>query len=370
MKKHIAFALAFIMTAMSFALTACSKKSTELDDYDLDDYVNVCEYRGVKIPSTVITVDDDDVATEVNKWLKTFADTVDLKEGDVVQLNDTVKITYHGYIKGEYENLAWGDGEEFTKNESGYDLGIGSGSFIPGFETSLIGYHIGEEYEFDIKFPDTYKKNPDLEGVTVTFKGEIKSGKRDVLPEYTDAFVAEKTDYNTIKDYEAYIMTELRAAADEKETLEEVAAVWTYIMDKSSVIKYPEAVVEARVEEAKETYRLYAESLGSTLDELVASENMSMDSFEAYLKGECEQLVFEEMVLKVIIDREGMSISDAEYVDGLADYAKDNGFSTPQACEEYYGEDVIRESLLWDKVFLFLVEKAEITDETTAETTK
>lgn len=361
MRRPIAALLALLSLTLTFTLSACSEKSANLDDYDLEKYITVGTYRGVKIPNTVITVSDDDVKAAVDDWLDGFAETVTLSESDVIQQGDTVRITYYGYIKGEYDG--WEDGEEFTKKTDGYDLKIGSGKFIPGFEDALIGYHPGEEYEFDITFPKDYKNNEKLRDVLTTFKGKIESAKRNVKPEYTESLVVEKTEYKSIEEFEEHIRADLRAEADEKELLAEVSAVWEKVLKESEVIKYPEAVVEAQVAEAKKTYTQYASSMNMTLEDLVKANNMTMASFEASLEPQCKQLVFEEMVLKVIIKREEITISDAEYTEGLAKYAKDNGFKTAKDCEDYYGEETVRESLLWDKVLLFLVEKAEITDE-------
>ena len=93
---------------------------------------------------------------------------------------------------------------------------------------------------------------------------------------------------------------------------------------------------------------------------------MTLDDFDKALDEECRKLVFEKMVLKLICDKESITISDKEYADGLAKYAADNGFSTPKECEDYYGEDAVRQSLIWDKALLYLVDKAELTDVTTA----
>ena len=245
MRRIASLFLAIATIVLTF--TACAdSKSTDLDDYKLDDYVTLCEYKGVKVPRTVLTVTDDDVADAVDEFLDSFAKTVELNETDVIQLEDDLMITYSGRIKGEYED--WNDGEEFTHTltDEGTELVIGSGKFIPGFEDELIGYHPGDTVTFDITFPSDYKNNEKLRGVTTTFEVVIKSAKRYVAPEYTDAFIAENTDFETIEEYEKSVRDQLRSEFDEQEQLAEVSAVWTYIMDNSEVVRYPEAVVPRR----------------------------------------------------------------------------------------------------------------------------
>ncbi len=339
-------------------LTACNK-STDLQDYDLEKYITIGQYKGIKISEKVISVSDDDVADAVDDFLDEYADTVAVKETELIKKGDTVKITYVGKINGEYD--AFENGETFTEEKDGYELVIGSGSFIDGFEDEIVDMHPGDEKTFDIVFPDDYKNNEALRGVKTTFSVKVLSAERDVYPEYTDDFVAEKTDFDTIDAFEANIREELRKEADEDELIAEIQDVWEKIVENSTVIKYPEAVLEAQIEKVVAEYKAYAEYYSMTFEDLLENYyGTTEDEFMVEVKAECELYIKEEMILRRIVELEEISITDAEYAEGAADYAKDNGFKDAAAMEEYYGEDVIKESLLWDKVLLHLVELADI----------
>ena len=363
MKKYILIT-AVLMAVTMLMLTACSENSTDLSDYELEKYVELCEYKGVKITRIPTKVDDDDIANAVDDLLDKYADTVDLTEDDVLQLYDTVVVKYVGNVKGEYEGLE--DGEEIANTDDTKDksdtFSIGRGGYIPGFEDEMIGRHPGESFEFDIVFPKGYKNRPALGGATVTFKIEVVSATRDVQPEYTDEFVAEKTEYKTIAEYEEHLMEVLKAAAEEEELMKEIADVWEYVMDHSSAVRYPEAVVEAQKNDYMDTLNAAAKSYNVTVEDIVKMQfGMTMSEFENALDAQCRRYVFEQMVLGVIIEREGITISDAEYTEGLADYAKKNNMDAAKF-EAEYGEKTIRESLLWDKVLMFLLEKADVTE--------
>lgn len=365
-KKYVAVAAALLAATMPL-LTACSKNSANLSDYDLEKYVELCEYKGVKVTRKVINVDDDDIADAVDDLLDEYAETVTLNEDDILQLYDKVTIKYVGNVNGEYEGLENGEEIANTDNTSkkSETFSIGRGGYIPGFEDKMIGRHPGESFEFDIVFPEGYKNRPALGGATVTFKIEVVSATRDVQPEYNDAFVAAKTDYNTVEEYEAYLFEKLRAEADEEEMLKEITDVWEYVMDNSKVIRYPEAVVEAQINSYMDMLNTAAKSYSMTTEELVKAQfGLSMTEFETKLDEQCRRYVFEQMVLGVIIAREGITISDAEYTEGLADYAAKNGETDVSKFEAEYGADTIRESLLWDKVLKYLLEKAVVSDET------
>ena len=358
-KRFTALTLAVIMMSMC---AACSKASENLDDYDnLEDYVNVGEYIGVSISRSVVTVDDDMVKNEVTKWLEQFASTRALTEDDETANLDTLSIEFDGYIDGNFDG--WDDGEHFTSTEGNpSSVKIGEGGMIPGFESALIGHKVGEEFEFTIKFPSGYKNNPALSDVDTRFVIKINSGTRPVMPEYTDAFVAEKTAYSTIAEYEESIRKRLREEADEKQLTEEVTAVWLKIMDGSELIKYPDAVVNARYNATIEQAKAFAESYNLTLEEYCKANNSTLDEFEAGIMAQSRTLVYEEMVLRVIIDRENITITDAEYEEGRERYARDNGFTDGAALEQYYGKEEVMQSLLWDKTLLYLVERAFVTD--------
>ncbi len=362
MKKIIAIVMAAVITGMALLMTSCSENSTNLEDYDLDKYVNLCEYKGVEITRRTIVVGEDDVRAKVNEMLDGFAETVNLKESDVLQLKDTISVTYVGRINGEYEG--WTNGQEFANTDDNADtFTIGSGGYIPGFEDKFIGYHPGDTYSFEITFPANYTKNPKLSGVNVTFSGTVKSATRNVQPEYTDAFVAENTDYDTIAEYEAHVLEELQAEADENEKLDEISAVWNKIMTESEAVKYPDAVVNARYEESMANFESVAKSYSMSTEDLAkAMYNMTLDEFKTAMESQCKELVFEEMVLLMIIQRENITISDKEYTEGVADYAEKNGASDVSKFEEQYGEETLRQSLLWDKTLMFLLERADVSD--------
>lgn len=358
MKKYLSIFLAVLTLMSGMLLTAC-KDSTDIADYDIDKYITLPEYKGVKIKETVIAVTEDDIDDAVDDLLDEHAETVTLEVTDTVENGDTLKITYQGFIDGEYE--AFENGEMFTEQKSAYSLVIGSGSFIPGFEEALVGAHPTETVEFNVTFPEEYKNNPDLENVNTKFVVKIVSAERNIKPEYNDAFVAENTDYETIEEYEAYLAEELRRQADDEELVAEIQDVWKYIVDNTKIIKYPEAVVEAQMQLTIDSYTEYAEAYNMTLEDLLKNYyGTDYDTFLSEIEEECKTYIVEEMILTRIAQLEEITISDVEYAEGADQYAIENGFKDAAALEEYYGEETIRDSLLWDKILTFLVEKADV----------
>ncbi len=361
MKRIVSAALAAVLAASSIALTSCSSGSTDLADYGDDNYkqyVTVGQYKGIEIERTQITVTQDDIDAEVREWLSGFADIEDMTASDVIALGDTVEVKFTGTVKEDSESYK--AGYVFTTTgEKTSSVTIGSGAFIPGFEDALIGYHVGDEFEFDITLPEGYQNDPKLGGVLTTFKIEVVSGTHPNMPEYTDEFVAENTTYKTMADYEEYLRGVLTEQAEEDALVKDASAVWEKVMANSTVIKYPEPVVKARVESLKQEYTAFASAnYQMTLEEYVQANNSTMEVFENSLRSQCELQVFEEMVLNYIIALEGITLTDAEYEEMAADYAADRNMSLEEF-EQYYGVEEIRQSLIWDKTILFLVENSK-----------
>ena len=212
MRKIITLLVTAAVTFVSLALTACSE-SEDIDDYNWEKYVDICEYKGIAATRKQITITQDDIDDEIEDFLDELATEQELTEEDVFALGDTVNINYVGYVVGDYEKYK--DGDKFTEYDDvkGYDLVLGSGKFISGFESGLIGHHVGEKVSVDVTFPTPYQNNPDLAGVNAMFVVTINSAKRDVLPEYNDELIAENTDFDTVEEFEAYLWDKLKAEA-------------------------------------------------------------------------------------------------------------------------------------------------------------
>ncbi len=336
---------------------------TVLAEYDLSEYITLPEYIGVSVEVEKITVDDGDVDDAVSELLAEYSeDTIDLTEDDELMLGDTINIYYHGYIDGEYD--AFEDGEEFTfyTTEGGYSLTLGSGAFIDGFEDSLVGFHVGDDAEIYVTFPDVYQTTPELAVSYTCFVGTIISGTRYVLHDFTDEFVAENTDYATIEEYEAYLLTYLTDEAESTNISNAKQAVWNAIVDGTELIKYPDKLLQSEINETVSMYTEYAEYYSMTLDSFLSTfYGITEEEFTAEVTEECESMVLQEMIIFAISNLEGIELSDEEYKEGLESLAESYEYTSAEDFESDYGEDIIAETLLFDKVVDYLYDNAVIT---------
>ena len=205
MKKQTVF-MAAVLAAVALATGCGAKKSEVKTDYvdDLSKYVTLGEYKGLEYEETSTEVTDEDVQAELDYLLESKADVEKIMDGTVAD-GDTVNIDFTGMRDG----VAFDGG-----SGTGYDLTIGSNSFIDNFEEQLIGMKPGDTKEINVTFPDPYPNNPDLAGVPVVFEVTVNyiCGEN-IIPEMSDQFIADKAVKNRITENFQGYCTEMEGAA-------------------------------------------------------------------------------------------------------------------------------------------------------------
>ena len=199
LKKYLATALCVALCVTTLA--GCGKKKTteqKVENIDYQKAVTLTEYKKVTLKKTDI---ESKLKTQIDQLLDQNKTYEAVKKGTVAN-GDTVNIFYVGKVDGKAF-----DGGSLTKdtNPSGYDLTIGSNTFIDGFEKALIGKKIGSTCDIKLTFPEKYSVNSDLAGKPVVFTVTINSkrGKANV-PKFDDTFVKNNVSgYNTAKEYQA-----------------------------------------------------------------------------------------------------------------------------------------------------------------------
>ncbi|MDE6963730.1 MAG: FKBP-type peptidyl-prolyl cis-trans isomerase, partial [Lachnospiraceae bacterium] len=187
--------------ALAFGLTACGGKDTSemryMTDFKAEDYVLLGEYKGIEVAVESPEVSDDYLESALSYMMMEAAEYVPVTERSV-ENGDRVIIDF----EGKQDGVAFAGG-----TASGYELTIGSGQFIAGFEDGVIGMEIGETKDLDLKFPDPYNPNPDLSGAPVVFTVTLHEISEPEVPELTDEYVAGLglTDCSTVSEYKDYV---------------------------------------------------------------------------------------------------------------------------------------------------------------------
>ncbi|MCD8023720.1 MAG: trigger factor [Lachnospiraceae bacterium] len=326
--------------------------------YTALDYVTLGEYKGLTIQVDPVEVTDEDVLAEAEDLIS-YSDAVELLTEGTVQEGDVVDITYVGTM----------DGEEFDGGSGDYELEIGSGTFIDGFEEGLIGVEVGETVELELTFPEDYYYT-DLAGQPVVFTVTVNGIQS--IPELTDEVVETATggEYTDVDSFLAYIREYLEEDADYEYLYYVQEALYTALAAGSEVSGYPQDLVDYCVDDAIAYYELVAYYYGMEYSELIEYYFGSEEYFLELLDAAVKESLQQEMLLMAVAETEGMELSDEEYEEGLAQYAEDYGYDSGEEMEADYGETEMRRYILLDKVYAFLQENAVIeeTPETEMET--
>lgn len=274
--------------------------STRLVSVDnVEKYVTIAEYKGIALDHSVAGVTDENVEKRVAQNLQGKSEEVTDKDA-VIQNGDTATINFVGTKDG----VAFEGG---TANN--YDLVIGSGTIIPGFEEGILGMKKGETKDITVTFPKNYQSS-ELAGQEAVFQITVQSFKRP--PELTDTWAAANTDYKTADEYRASVRTQLEQEAQDQAESSLRSTAWTTVYSNSEVVEYPEKDIEEATQEFRSQIEAYAKQGNMELEDFVKSQGVSMDDFEAQCQQYAQNKVKQNLIIQGIMDAEGMTLEDEE----------------------------------------------------------
>ena len=318
---------------------------------DVSKYVTIGQYKGLSLDKTVEAVTDDMVDGRIKEELQNKAEEV--TEGSV-QNGDVVTINYVGTKDG----VAFDGG---TANN--YELTIGSGTFIDGFEAGIIGMKKGQTKDLDLTFPEEYSSE-ELAGQEVVFKVTLQSFKR--APELTDDWAAKNTDCKTAEEYRKEIRTTLEdeAKTSAQNTLRETA--WNTVLSASEVKEYPQDDLDTAKTEFKTLYENYAKQGDMTLEDFVKAQGISMDDFEEQSSQYAEYKVKQNLIVQGIMDAENMTLEDEKSLSIQDELIKSYNVKDLAALVDKYGQAAVDESIGLLRVEDFILDNATVEEKVTA----
>ena len=314
---------------------------------DVSKYVTIGEYKGLELTRTSQSVTDDDVQAEINYNLEDNG--TEVKDG-TVENGDTVTINFTGTI----------DGKEFDGGSAeDYELVVGDGEMIDGFEDGIVGMKSGETKELDLTFPDDYYEES-VAGKAVVFKVTLQKFTRPA--ELTDEWVAENTEYKTVDEYRAAVKTQLEDTAVQTADYELYSDAWNEVQAASEIKDYPKEDVDAAKKSYQELNEKYVKDAGMEMADFLESQGMSEEDYESECQQYAESKVEQNLIVQGIMDAEGLSIDDEETQKLKDDLIKEYGFASIDEMIETYGEQEVNESLALLRVERFIVDNANVTE--------
>lgn len=318
--------------------------------------VELGDYKGLEIEKQDTELTDEEVETTINQRLEAMADMV-IKEDGKVEEGDTVNLDFDGYV----------DGEQFEGGQAdGYDLEIGSGMFIPGFEEQLVGLKVGEEKDVEVTFPEEYHAE-ELAGKPATFKTKINEIKTKEVPELDDELANElDSEANTVDEYKENLRKQLaESKATEAENVQKEEAI-TKATDNAKV-DIPDAMIKTEEDRMLQEFAQRLQQQGLNLETYFQISGQSEEDLRGQMKEDAEQRVKTNLTLAAIADAENIEASDEDVEKELETMSSQFGISVDDIKATLGNTDIVKNDVRVKKVIDLLVNEAKFVEATQKE---
>lgn len=266
------------------------------------------EYKGLTAPKEAVEVTEEDIDGELKPYIDRATRLVSVKRK--AKKGDTAVIDFEGFDNGT--PFEGGKGEN-------YDLKLGAGMFVPGFEEQVIGMKAGEEKDIDITFPQDY--HADLAGKAVVFHVKCNEVKESQAPEVDDEFAKDVSEFETLADFRKDLGEKLKERKEAQAKSDFENAVLEQLVENMEC-EIPDGMVEAQTDRLMDDYAMRLQSQGIPMDQYMSMMGMTPEMMRASAKPAALKQVQVELALTAVAKAEGIEVSDEECEEEAAKLAE------------------------------------------------
>lgn len=313
--------------------------------------VKLGEYKGLEIERQNAELTDEELQEQIDHSLGHLAEMV-IKEDGAVEEGDTVNLDFDGYV----------DGEQFEGGQAeGYDLEIGSGMFIPGFEEQLVGLKTGEEKDVKVTFPEEYHAE-ELAGKEATFKVKINEIKYKNVPELDDEIANElDSDADSVDEYKENLRKRLE---EEKkvnaENIEKEEAINKAV--ENAEVDIPEAMINTELNRMMQEFEQRIQQSGLNLETYFQISGQDESQLREQMKDDAEARVKTNLTLTAIANAEDVEASEEDVDKELEAMSTQFGISAEDIKKTLGNTDLIKGDVRVKKVIDLLVDNAKFVE--------
>ena len=305
--------------------------------------VTLGQYKGVEVEKAEAAVTDAQIQAELDSMAQNVASTENVDRA--AEMGDTANIDFEGFDNGvPFEG---GKGENF-------DLKLGSGSFVPGFEEQIVGMNVGEEKDIDITFPEDYHK--DLAGKAVVFHVKLNKLSVTIVPEQDDEFAKDVSEFDTLDALKA----DIKAKALEKAQKQVDSAFENAAVEKASentTVDMPAALVEKELDIQMERFGYQLQMSGYSMEQYAKMMGGDMKTMREAFRPTAEKQAKISVTLEKIAEVENLTVSDEEIEEEFQSMAKQYEMDEAKI-KEMVPMDELTESLKTRKAVKIIVDNA------------
>ena len=291
-------------------------------------------YKGLEVEKVETVIGDKEVQEELEKVQKSQA-RMEIVEDRKSEMGDTVVIDFDGSV----------DGEAFSGGKAdNYELKLGSGQFIPGFEEQLVDKEAGEEVDVEVVFPGDYHAE-ELAGKPALFKCKVHEIKKEILPEIDDELASDVSDFETLAEYKEDLKKKLQEKAAETDLSVMKDRVLEQLYTQNE-IEVPAVMIQNEVENMLYDMNQSLSAQGLSLKQYTEWTGQTLDQLREQSKPEAEKRIRTRVLLKNVIRMENLEVAEEEIRELMEDFGKQYGMDVEQVkemagseTENYFRED-------------------------------
>lgn len=260
--------------------------------------VTLGQYKGLEVEKAEITVSDAQVQAELDRMAQNVASTENVERA--AEMGDTANIDFEGFDNGV--PFDGGKGTDF-------DLKLGSGQFVPGFEEQVVGMNVGEEKDINITFPEDY--HAELAGKPVVFHVKLNKLSVTNVPAQDDEFAKDVSEFETLEELKA----DIRAKALEQAQKQADSAFEQNAVEKAAentTVDMPKALVEAELDTQMERFAYQLQMSGYSMEQYAKMMGGDVNTMRNAFRPAAEKQAKISVTLEKIVEVEGLSVSDEE----------------------------------------------------------
>ena len=368
---------AVLSLGLCMALTACGKDETENKQPAVEmtsvaeKLKSVGDYKTFTYEEYTYEVNDEEIMDYYESMTEYYIELGykayekdESRDGSVVADGDTINIDYTGYV----DDVAFEGGAA-----TGYDLTIGSGAFIDGFESSLVGKTVGETLDINVTFPEEYPNNPDLAGAEAVFTVTINYVGKEITLTTENAY-SEIFGYDSMEAINVDIKAALEAqyAASEESYYENKKSEYIEMIMEASEFEDLSSEIETLTANEMAILETAAVSGGSTSEVYAMYYGYeSLEDYETAMREKSEVSLKKSLVANEIAELEGIILSDEKFEELVLPEIQEYGYTDVSVYEagydSQYGTGMFRQSVFTTYVFDTIFEKYAVMSSAEAE---
>ena len=272
--------------------------------------MEIDNYKGLEIEKKSTEVTDELIDKEIEQVRERNSRLVTVEDRPA-QNGDTAVIDFEGFV----------DGEAFEGGKAeGYNLSLGSGNFIPGFEEQIVGHSTGEEFSINVKFPEEYQAD-ELQGKDAEFKIVLHEIKTKELPEVDDEFVQDVSDKETLGEYREELKETVgKRLVDEaeKDVDDQISAKLMELLEG----EIPEAMFENQTNDMIRDFEMRLRSQGMDMKTYMQYMGMDVNALKGVYREDAEKRVKRRLALETIARKENIEVTEADLDEEYAKMAE------------------------------------------------